>query len=713
MRIFSTMLRFARISRHSLRYNSSFKVYPKINDISHHVYHSIKSDETLSVFEDAVTYLKEIAPDEDIPQKELNYHFNKWAAQIFEKKLKSASTDDISSFISILDQNSIYSKPYYTILAQKLVESENITENLQGFVSESGERTLSGSVVESKSGEQLTGSESAQSDSSIHQRIVSLWVASLEADKKSFKRSIKTIDERDFRNLAFFSFIILSLKENIPITPESINLFLDSDILPPTYWVKSTLDKFAIAEKFKSDYYTFRKKIEEIYKLNTDPNDASFLKKFNQCVESRNLYRLKKLWKEINDLAEQQGKTIDESQCIRIMNAFYDIGDVDQVFSIFSSMVENGIENPKLESWEIILKSLGSMKNIKSKSPQEKITLIQTINNTVATLEASNKITAKTIAIIVGTYGNLKQFDKVDDILNKYTVQGTGKFPLIAPIKNNIIMSYLLNKDIVQAEAKLKEFMEDGEFVPLTTLMNSFLDFYSKNGKYDNVEKVFEYMKENNIKENIATYTIIIDVYFKLHRQKGLVPDVDAILKSLLESKDIEVKDVTFTTLIDGLARDGSNIEAARSMYATAKKRFRSSAQLHTSMLKSELDHGSLILAQEIFEWYTKNISNDSRIWNLLINGLLARDDALALNFYQQFKSQTDYNAKPNFYTWYYLLNHFVTKNNNVAVQTILDDLSSVKYQDLGSQIPKLLVSLKSEYKLSPQLLEGLSKRGS
>lgn len=183
--------------------------------------------------------------------------------------------------------------------------------------------------------------------------------------------------------------------------------------------------------------------------------------------------------------------------------------------------------------------------------------------------------------------------------------------------------------------------MSDGSgYVPFTSTMNTFLDHYSKTKNYKAVEGILEFMKKYNIPEEVATYTIVIDIFFKLHREKGLEPNVNQILSSITTSKNIQLNDFTFTTLVDGLSRDGLNIEAAREIFETATKKYKYSAQLHTSMLKGELDFGLVGNAEKIFDNYIKKISNDTRVWNMMISGLIRKHEDLAFEYFENLKKQ-------------------------------------------------------------------------
>lgn len=661
------------------------RMHTKLKDITVQINQAIDTNsdfaESIDIFEEGIQYLHEIAQEENINIAQIRYHFSVSAEKLFGKMFhEKASISNQQRLLDVMAEYGLAHRYYFSLMAYNYMHSDLPAKT-------------------------------------IYRHILQLWVGTLELENsKDSRRFVRPeIEGFNFRfthllNLAYFAYANSCALDNVHMNPKDLTNLLRQESLPRPYHVQSTLTDFGVSEKFANDMKEFLAQATHNYQKFTNPNDLSFNRRIQDAVDGRNIFNLDRIWQEVNELSKSQNIALKETTLIRFMNAFFDCGNVDQVFKIFQHMIANGIDKPNLETWEIVLRAFGSTKNLKGKSDAEKLQVGANIERTFEMMLKDLQITAKTLSIIVGAFANLNQFDKVDEYLNRFSVQGDGDLPIIAPIKNNILVGLIMNNRIQEAELKLKEYMNEGNYVPLNSVMNTFLTYHSQKKNYDAVEKIFEFMKNYNIPEDIATYTIIIDVYFKLHRQKGLVPDLGAILAGLKSSTTVDFNDVTCTTLIDGLAKDGANIDAARSVYESYKTKFKGSAFMHSAMLKTELDYGSIAYAEEIFDFYIKNIRRDTRIWNMMITGLLPKYEDLALVYYDRFKSESDFTAKPNNFTWYFLLNHFNNKRNSDKIQMVIDDLKHVKLQQLGTKLPGMLLDLSESHQLDPQLQQELAK---
>ena len=217
-------------------------------------------------------------------------------------------------------------------------------------------------------------------------------------------------------------------------------------------------------------------------------------------------------------------------------------------------------------------------------------------------------------------------------------------------------------------------------------------------------------MKQHNIAEEIGTYTIVIDLYFKMHRAKGLAPNVTELLESFANNKQagLTLNDYTYSILISGLVKDGLNLEAARTLFEHSKS-YGNSPHVLTAMLEGELDHGSVGNAEILFEKYTKS-KNEPRVWNQMIKALLYKHELLALHYYHNFKNQEKISSrcKPNHYTYYFLIQHFIKKGNKEKIEWMLKEMAE-NGTELGTELPKIIRRLSKEYTVPKPLLDKIA----
>jgi pentatricopeptide repeat protein len=666
------------------------KINPKLRDISFQIKSSVNSDadltESIDIFEEGIQYLKEIQVSENIPVSKINYKFNPIVGDLFKKLLASdgATTTAVSDvkkasdFLDICCQYNLANRYHFTLVALAYVKSSD-------------------------------------DHATTYRNILELWVKLIKYELNgNNSKFIPTGFDMDYRmfhlpNLAYFAYVNSCLLQETKFSSEDARKLLQTTELPQFFMVRKTLSDLKVFSEYTADFNKFAAACKENMYNDIDPNGFVVYKRIREASDRKDHFALNRLYQEVQDIASKKNQPISEQTLIRIMNGYFDCGETDQVFKIFQDMLESGVERPNIGTWDIVLRAMGSPANVLNKSESQKQKIANNLDRTVETIiQTGTELTAKTLSIVIGGFANLNKFDKVDEYINRFS--GEGKLPIVFTTKNNILIGLLLNKNISGAESKLKEFMMDENYVPSTTVMNNFLDFYAKNKNYKAVEGILEFMKKHNIPEEVATYTIIINVFFRLHREKGLTPNVEQILQSITGSKSIQLNDFTYTTIIDGLVKDGLNVEAARSIYDSVSKKYKSSPNLHTTMMKGELEYGLVANGERIFDNYIKNIRNDTRIWNLMINGLLPKYDDLAFHYYENMKKQSNMKCEPNYFTYYFLLNHFQKRGNKDRVQHIIDDLANKKLNNLGSQIPKLLLQLSGDYNLSKNLELELAK---
>lgn len=384
------------------------------------------------------------------------------------------------------------------------------------------------------------------------------------------------------------------------------------------------------------------------------------------------------------------------------MTGYYELEQFNTIFKIFEELVSKGDAIDK-SIWDLIVRSMGHSSLVvpmSEKSKQELSLNIEKLINTM--VESGVSVDARILSSIVASFANLDDFDKVQKYLDQY-----NSIPTTHALKNNYLVGLILNKKITEAEEQLQQYMkEDKSFNPSTTTVNNMLNHYAKAENLPAVNGIINFMNEKHIPENIVTLTIVIDLYFTVNLKNHKIPEIKEIL-SLFKGSAVKMNFHTYSVIIDGLVR-AHNITAARAIYNYLKAnelKKSSSPQILTSMIKGELELGSIDEAETLFDQYIATIRNDPRIWNMMISTLLSKgNDPLALHYYDKFKQQAVNSVYPNFFTYYFLLNHFKRKDNKAVIELLLKDLGELDLSNMGRELPKILHQLSRSYTLPQNL---------
>lgn len=646
------------VSKHSKSKNG--KKYPprnqKLFDISKQIRNSEINQESISMLDEGLSYLREVQVAENISDQDLQFAFQMVGSEILYQNEQA---------LEVLIQYRVAHKYHFALAASKQLKEKNYRE------------------------------------------ILNIWVRFIEYEKLNGVSKMPTFPIPEFNvrpyvlnNLVYFAYVQSCLAEGIKVNYTDVLKLLQTEQLPFHQFIGKTFRELSLYDEFSKEVSKFNGVASKLESSNLDPNGGTIYKRIEAATDRKDQNALNNTFNEVIETSEKTKIPINEETMIRFMRGFLEASKPDEVFKIFQNMLKNGITKPSLSTWECVLKAMGHPVYI---SKNDHNTISENIERTVETIVSTTPLTAKTLSVIISSFANLNQFEKVEFYLNKYSVEGEGSLPVISHTKNNILIGLLLNDKVTEAEKKLNDYMESN-FIPITSTMNTFLNYYVKKQDYPSVEGILKFMKDHKIPEDIATFTIVIDVYFKIHKEKGLTPNVNTIL-STINSSNIQLNDFTYATLIDGLR--GSNLDAARQIFNHAVTKYKTSPQIHTAMLKSELEYGSIPKAEAIFKKYITVVSNDTRVWNMMISALLRKNEGLALLFYENMKSQSSTKVEPNAFTYYFLLNHFSRRNNAEKVQYLIDELEE-RSIDLGAQIPRLLRGLNGEYKLGESLMKAL-----
>ncbi|KAK6462947.1 hypothetical protein DFJ63DRAFT_99582 [Scheffersomyces coipomensis] len=653
-------------------------INPKLRDITHQIQKSSQAakgdlSETVEILEEGLSYLREIQESERIDNKSLYSKFQPIVSQILFKAIHSNASlggKSIEDLLDILVKYGVASRYYFTAVAVHYLKT----------------------------------------DENPFQKVLQLWVKCIEFEKShdltsTFPYVNTLLKNRPYYlpNIVFFAYVQVCIEQKVKISFNDIQKLLLTDKLPSGYLIADTLEDVGLSSKYKNELSELQKAVKIEASLNLDPNGPFVLRRITDIVSKNNARALNNLFREVKETSARNGKNISENTLARFMNAYLDLGLHDDVFRIFDELIHSGVEKPSTKIWEVVIRAIGSPTNVSR--TEDKEALLSNFESVIQTmLSNGNELDSKILAVIISGYATLDKFNLVDEYLEKYVE--SGKLPMISPIKNNVLLGLLHNKKIQEAEDKLKTFMSSDGYVPSTTVMNSFLNVYSKASNAKAVEGIVNFMKSNSIPENVATHSILIDYYFKAHHSKGLSADIDGLLENINNSKDIQLNEFTFTSIIDGLINNASNFEAARVLFGKAVEKYPKAQHLYTVMMRGEFEQGSLQVGDALFEAYLANVRNDTRVWNMVIQMMLNKNKGVALSYYHRLKE--DKISSPNEFTYYFLLNHFSRRGANENVQEILNDIAIHPPKDFGTQLPTLIKSLSEKFNVDSKILGSL-----
>lgn len=665
----------------------------KVRDISVQVKQSVDSatnaevGEAIDILEEGISYLREIQEAEKIPEDLLYSVFQPITAVLFDKLTADDALSGSRSVADVLDM----------LITQRIAHNYHFLKAAEHSIK-------------------------SNSNEEGYTEVLQLWLRYLEYVKENgigrmnfviklpfaaYKE--RNFDSRDLQNLSYFSYVMHCLDSGIDYSVNDAMKLLqiqESSRVPEKFHVTNTIRRLGLSQ-LKEAVAKYERKINDLNIKAMDPNGPYVTKRIETAIAQNNPAMLNALFDQMKEASVTNEVAISEATFNRIMSAYIELFKFDEVIDIFRNLLElKG--KPSVATWDLVIKAMGHPTNVKEMSAAERKKMVENIENTVKTMVASGtKMNARTLAVVVGAFANLNRFDLVDLYLEEYK-----DVPVVHLTKNNILLGLISNKNITQAEAKMKEYSEkDQSFSPSTGTMNAYLAHYVNSGNNEAVDGVIKYMRQRGIEQNVATVTTLISHYFKMYRSKGMVPDVSALM-TLLKGI-IPHNNFTATTIIDGLAKDGVNLEAARTMFdhfCKENSRLKYNGGLLTTMITAELDFGSVYSAEELFDFYIANLKNDTRAWNMMIAALLPKQEQLALNYYNRLLEQAPFNVKPNYFTYYFILDHFVKTGNDKRIQWTLDEISKSNLSDLGRSLPRMIYRLRLKYDLSPELKAKVTK---
>lgn len=670
----------------------------KLKDISEQIKTAILANEDLNesydILEEGISFLRSVQKEEGISDSQIFYKFYPLTIELFTLAQKRE-----------LDNKSIV--PF----------KKSLDELLEFFVNNriaTPWHFLQIGVKNLKESSELHTVTEADS----YQKFLSLWFKYFEYYKNNefiFMRKIISIrgkeGEIDYKpyylnNLAVFAYVQLCCLGEIKYSPVDASKFSTREnYIPLRSNIQSTLSHFGLYNKESFQRFVDFLKLDE--KKRFDPNGPKALYKIENSVDKR---QLDFVYSEIVGACKEKNIQIDEKIVCALMERYLKFEEYNEVFTLFENIINSGIK-PSINAWNIAIRAMTNPTRIRSEIKYSKKLLVENFERTIKTILASGlSFNGETIGAIVSGYANLGDFVKANEYMTQY-----ASIPGATNLANDGLLRGLIsNNQVDQAEQKLHEFMSKNKkkknqnefYKPSTNVMNDFLNYHIKKKNYSAVNGLTQFMRQHEIEENVATRTILINAYFDSLHAIGKTPDLSTYLAQMEESSKANKKgfnEQMHSTLLKGLIQ-GGNIEAARQLFVILKKRYPRSAWLNTQIIVAEVTLGDVKLGEDLFNRYIKEIKNDVIIWNTFIHNLLQKDERLAYVYFNKMK-QNGSNG-PNFYTYYFMLQHYRRKGNKDKVQQLVNELNSNKLDDYGNVLPKFVASLSGYVDVPVSLLE-------
>ncbi|KAI5956515.1 hypothetical protein KGF54_000990 [Candida jiufengensis] len=641
-------------SNQNQKFKSNYikRTNPKLNDISNQIKSTLQSDnlqESKEIFEEGISFLREIQQDEFINDRELYFSFVPLASELLYKLKESdvSSLENLQNLINLFVKYRIAHQSHFTELALQILKN--------------------------------------QDDTNKFQKLIQLWVQFVEYDKLNYTPYVQfenipnQFQYKSFHlpNIVFYNYV-LSCPTGKYSEEDAVKFTINGKI--PLY--RDVMNTLKDLNLFDSDQFNkFRSVLENERKNKINPNSEEMIQRIFKSVDKK---QLDNIYLEIAEICSIRDSKIDEKIMIQLMDKYLYFDEYDQVFGMFQNIISSGLK-PSIDAWNLVLRAMINPNRFQDASSKQREELMKKFERTLKTITASGlQYDAGTLSSIITAYATANKFDVAEDYAKEYSSLGINNIA-----KDGILRGLIFNNKIDEAENKMKEYINEGtSYKPSSGTMNDFLSYYSKRKNYKAMFGINEFMQMNNIEENVASITTMINAYFKYLIAIGKTPNLLDLLNTLKGAKHLN--EYSYASVLNGLVQS-ANIEAARQLYKVLRNKFPRSAWIQSNMLAGELSFGDISAGEKIFNHYIKNIRNDVQIWNTFIRNVLNRDENLAFQYYQNLKTQQGSNVKPNQYTYHFILNHFFAKKNKEAIQGILQDIARNPPATYGTELPRLL----------------------
>lgn len=626
------------------------KVNHKLNDISQQIKQTMKSDtglnEAKEIFEEGISFLREVQQNEYISDRDLYNAFLPLATELLKRAKQSGA--DLEEYLALFVKYRVAHQYHFTDVAANLLKNED-------------------------------------GKSATYQKIIQMWVMFIEYDKLNFipNAFVETSDPRirynkyQLPHIVYYAYVLSCMLQSIPYSEKDALRFFETNKVPFYNEVRNTLSNYGVFNRL--EFEKFRECLEDDRKSRVDPNSLHMLSRINRATDRK---LLDVIYAEIAEICEKRDLKIEERIMVQLMEKYLYYDEYDQVFSMFQNIMKSGI-SPSIDAWNLVLKAMINPNRFNNASPKQKEEFMQKFERTLKTILASGlKYNVNTLSSIISAYAIANKFDIAEDYAKQYAGLGIND-----AAKDGILRGLIFNDKIAEAEAKMQEYIKDGtNYKPNVGVMNDFLTYYFKKQNYNAIFGINDFMKQHGIEENVVTLTTMINAYFKYLVSIGKSPNLGDFLQSLKGAKSLN--EHSFASVLNGLIQS-ANIDAARQLYKVLKRKFPRSAWIQSNMLTAEITLGDVVAAEQIFVHYITKIRNDPIIWNTMLRNVLLRDENKALEYYEKMKKAGD--VKPNEYTYYFLLDYFYKKQNKQVVKKLVDDLAQSSLTSYGTKLPNVL----------------------
>lgn len=658
----------------------------KLGDISRQITVSISDadpaslTEAVDIFEEGITYLREIQHSEGIDEEHMYRLFQRSSTALLEKAIEGANESIISRVLDICCTNRIAHLFHFTMYQQYLLQ--------QGPTRQA--------------------------------EVLSLWLRYLEYSKSldpplsyiSNKLIGCHVDSKflpsDMLNLTYFAYVMqcsaAGVEQNINDIVKLLQLS-DTSRVPNPRQVRASVSKMGLADTLASEMNSFNELTRSTFIKTLDPNGESMANKIFSISKKGSANQLRQFYDQMIAASVENKLPLTEDTLTRVMSAFIEFHQFNDALAVFSTMMR--AFKPSDAAWAMALKAMGHPKNVETLSDDQKNKTVETIKSSIASMEASGvAVNARILAVAVGAMANMGKQDEIKQLMNKY-----NKIPVVHLTRHNILLGLILNQNVSEAEQLMKQyFKEDPTYIPLVQLLNGFLSHYVAVGNDAAADAMMKFMSDKGISADLGTITTVVNYYFKTCKNNGQIPDVKTVLSEIGRA-EIKWDANMASTLLSGMALDDTGLEAARSVFKYFTElgpQYKNSPAMYTPMIKAELDFGNTPLALDLFEWYDQNLRSEVRMWNMMIAGLLTKNEARAIKLYQQMKERS---VEPNYFTYYFMINHFIKTGNAKRVQWVIDELAASRLNNFGQVLPSRILQLRLKYNVDQGLLERLNPK--
>lgn len=460
----------------------------------------------------------------------------------------------------------------------------------------------------------------------------------------------------------------------------------------------------------KSEFYEFVLKNLRKDRLKlSDPNDPQLTERGLLAAYNLQTATLEAAYQNIVSIAKATGSPITEETYRKIMHMF-SVGNMPKkAQSIWNDLNEKVEGEKSLESWNELLFSFSKLKSKKdSEEAKENMSKLDTVFKYI---DENYTINSDTMKYLISGYISNEEFEKAFQLVRDLSTKGRKGLKLDDSITSAYLLGLVQSNKLSESLNLMDSFLKTG-FKPEIRFLNTILAQLSKKKDFVKCDEIVEIIRSRNIKPDIATYTLLIDILLKNTAQATTV-SLDNLLSAIIQEMKSNgfnfSNPVTLSAIVDGLAKEGS-IESAKLLVDYMKQnKIKLPLQLCTSIIEAASRFGDLGFAKQIFkESVDQGVRLNTPYYNTIINGCLkAGSLADALVYYQRLKESK--NIRFNFYTYYFLLRDVLTKHFDKAIaESLIADLSELVLKDnisLGRGLPGILKALEKRSITMPEPL--------